>query len=140
MNVFIDSDVILDVAGARKPFVETSAQVLTLAEKHKINGFTSALVFSNVCYVLRKIVGKDATLEFLKKLEMILSIVPVEKSSVHSALYSDFTDFEDAIEHFSAVRADMDCIITRNAADYKSAAIPVYAPSDFLSVMKTTNR
>ena len=140
MNVFIDSDVILDVAGARKPFVDDSAKLLSLAEKLEVNGFTSALVFSNVCYVLRKIIGKEDTLDFLRKLEMILSVIPIEKSSVHSALYSGFTDFEDGIEHYSAVYSNMDCIVTRNVDDYKTSALPVYTPTEFLALVENVSQ
>lgn len=130
MTAFIDSDVILDVASAREPFVEHSAGVLKLAESGKIRAFTTPLVFSNVCYVLRKEIGKDNTLDFLRKLELIVSVIPIDGATVHSALYSEFKDFEDALEHFASVGAKLDCIVTRNVGDYKSSAIPVFTPQE----------
>lgn len=34
----------------------------------------------------------------------------------------------------SAVRAGMDCIVSRNLRDYRKAALPVYSPEIFLRV------
>ena len=74
MNVFFDTDIILDVATAREPFCEASAMSLSLAEMGRIEGFTSAIIFINVFYVLRKLIGREDALKFLKDLEQILSI------------------------------------------------------------------
>ncbi len=52
------------------------------------------------------------------------------------AISSGITDFEDAVMVESAVRAGMDCIMTRNLKDYEKSVVPVYAPSDFLQMLQ----
>ena len=56
----------------------------------------------------------------------------VDDSIIHKALESDFNDFEDAIQYFTAIENNMDCIITRNVNDYKKSIIPVYTPTELL--------
>lgn len=132
MNVFFDTDIILDVATAREPFCEASAMSLSLAEMGRIEGFTSAIIFINVFYVLRKLIGREDALKFLRDLEQVLSILPTDSKMVHDALYSSFFDFEDATQHFTALQVPVDCILTRNVSDYKESIVPVKTPSDFL--------
>jgi hypothetical protein len=40
--------------------------------------------------------------------------------------------FEDAVQVASALALGLDAIVTRNLADYAGAALPVYAPADFM--------
>lgn len=53
-RVFIDTDVILDVALAREPFLEASRIVLTLLENNIAIGYMSSNGIANLYYVLRK--------------------------------------------------------------------------------------
>jgi predicted nucleic acid-binding protein len=109
-----------------------------LAETKQIEGYTSSIIFTNVYYVLRKIVGHDMAIEFLSDIESILTILPSNQSAIRQALHSSFSDFEDAIQNFTAVSIKADCILTRNLSDYKQAEISVLTPADFLSKNSTT--
>ena len=51
-------------------------------------------------------------------------------------LDSSFTDFEDALQYFSALAVDADVIVTRNEDDFEHSEIPVYNPSQFLALME----
>jgi hypothetical protein len=53
------------------------------------------------------------------------------------ALDSDITDFEDALQHYSALRNQCSCIITRNIKDYKKSVITIYSPLEFVSLYKS---
>jgi hypothetical protein len=48
------------------------------------------------------------------------------------ALSSDFKDFEDALQHYSAIEVKSDLIITNNIKDYKTSLIPVMTPKQFV--------
>ena len=45
-------------------------------------------------------------------------------------------DYEDAIMVETAIRSEMDCIVTRNVKDYVKSSIPVYDPSEFLKMLE----
>ncbi|MBP5174399.1 MAG: PIN domain-containing protein, partial [Treponema sp.] len=132
MNVFFDTDIILDIATARIPFCEPAAKVFSIIENGNIRGYTSATIFINVFYMLRKLIGKEKALSFLKDLEQILTVLPTDKDMIHNALYSTFSDFEDATQYFTALQIPVDYILTRNLADYKESVIPIKTPKDFL--------
>ena len=53
-RVFVDSDVILDVALAREPFAQNSNLVLAILEQRRCVGVISSNLVTNVYYVLRK--------------------------------------------------------------------------------------
>ncbi len=135
MKVFFDTDIILDIATARIPFCESAAQVMSIVENGKIEGYTSATIFINVFYMLRKLIGKEKALGFLKDLECILTVLPTDSTMVHNALYSAFSDFEDATQHFTALQLPADVILTRNLSDYKESKIPVKTPKEFLETL-----
>ncbi|MDG3556648.1 PIN domain-containing protein [Acinetobacter bereziniae] len=63
-RIFIDSDVILDVALARQPFVKASQIVLALCEKGQFTGCVSSNSIANIYYILRKL-GMMKKLVFL---------------------------------------------------------------------------
>jgi predicted nucleic acid-binding protein len=65
-KIFIDSDVIIDFLAKRAPFYDDSAKIFALIHKKKIEAFTSAVVLSNVFYILRKICGIEEAKKTVK--------------------------------------------------------------------------
>jgi predicted nucleic acid-binding protein len=51
------------------------------------------------------------------------------------SLVSDFKDFEDAVQYYSAIQVKADCIITRNKSDYAGDKISVLTPEEFLALL-----
>ena len=49
------------------------------------------------------------------------------------ALNSDFNDFEDAIQYYTAIENNQEIIITRNQPDYKASRLPVMTASEFIN-------
>jgi predicted nucleic acid-binding protein len=41
-------------------------------------------------------------------------------------------DYQDAVQHASAVASQMDAFVTRDRRDYAGATLPVLTPQDFL--------
>ena len=137
INLFIDTDVILDLLADRKPFSGEAAMLFTLAEQKKIKGFTSSLTFSNLYYVLRRFEAQPKVMSKLTGLSGLLSILKVDELAVRNAIASGFSDFEDGLQYFCALdHKHIDVIITRNIKDYKNSEIPVMRPGDFLKTLQ----
>lgn len=66
-------------------------------------------------------------------------ICPVDRGILESALNSDYADFEDAIQIFSAVAQGLDAIVTRNAKDFRGSTLPIYSPTDFLDQLASSD-
>ena len=130
--VFVDSDVILDVLERRDGFYEYSAQILSLGDEKKIKLVTTSLVFANVYYLLRKHLGIEKAKESLRKLRIIVDVISVNAKEVDLALNSDPSDFEDALQYFTALNSRVDIIITRNVRDYKNPKLIVQTPQQYI--------
>jgi hypothetical protein len=58
----------------------------------------------------------------------------MDKKVVHDALNSNFTDFEDALQNFSATNfGKIKIIITRNKKDFKHSRLNVMSSVDFFN-------
>jgi len=134
--IFVDSDVILDVLEKREPFYSYSAQILTLGDEKKIKLVTTSLVFSNVYYLLRKHLGIDKAKESLRKLRVIVDVISVNAKEVDLALNSEMSDFEDALQYFTAMNSKIGFIITRNVRDYKNPKLIVQTPQEYIEGCK----
>ncbi|GBU23149.1 hypothetical protein R80B4_03065 [Fibrobacteres bacterium R8-0-B4] len=132
-KIFIDSDVILDLLARRVPFYDYSAEIFTLVHKRKIEVFTTAVVLSNVFYILRKINGRDKAKEQLRALRLLIRILPISERIVDNALNSKFNDFEDGLQYFTAKDCNIQAIITRNIKDYKERDIIIQTPEEYLT-------
>lgn len=133
-RVFIDTDIILDVALAREPFLQTSKKVLSLLEHGSAAGFISSNEVANLYYILRKIGGDSPARNFINALIKFLTVISINHSDVINGLHSSFSDFEDSLQYFSAARNKCSCIVTRNIADYRYADIKIYVPEAFLKI------
>lgn len=132
-NVLIDTDVILDFFFDREPFSENAAQVLSLCEKKIVIGYITPVILSNVYYLLSQKGKQEKVIEKLKALVSFLEILNIDKNAIITALNSDFKDFEDALQNFSAeLNGTINTIITRNTKDYKKSNLGVITPEDFL--------
>ena len=135
-KVFVDTDIILDLLAERIPFFHFSAVLFTFAEMKKLELYTSPLVLANTFYILRKQLGNNEARNALRKLRILLHVVDSSESIIDKALNSDFTDFEDAIQYYTALEHEITVILTRNLRDYKNASVIVQTPEAFLVTNK----
>lgn len=132
-RILIDTDVILDFFFDRQPFSENASKIFSLCESKKIKGFITPVIISNVYYLLRQTAKHEKVIEKLKLLVSITEILVMDKDVILQALNSDFKDFEDALQNFSAQNEkEIKTIITRNIKDYKTSSLAVMSPEMFL--------
>lgn len=135
-RVLIDSDIALDFFFDRKPFSDSAAEIFKRCETGEILGHFTPLAFSNMYYILRKTTSHQVVLEKIKLLLSITDVLQMNKSIVFQAANSEFKDFEDALQYFSAVHdSGVDIILSRNLKDYAKSKIAVMTPEHYL---KTT--
>lgn len=132
-KVLIDTDVILDFFFDRDPFAVYATEVLNLCEENKIKGFATPVIICNVYYLLRKSAKHEIIIEKIKQLLNIIGVVKMDKEVVIGALNSDFKDFEDALQNFSAIEnGEIKIILTRNIKDYRKSDLAVLTPETYL--------
>ena len=132
-SILIDTDVILDFFFDRVPFSDDALSILNLCENKKIKGFITPVMLSNIYYILRKTAKHEKVIESLKNLMNIVDVLIIYRESVLEALHSNFKDFEDALQNYSAEnQKEISIVITRNTKDYKTSTLSVMTPENYL--------
>ena len=132
MRVFLDTNVILDLIQRRVGY-DDAALIMQKSENGEYSLYTSSLSMVNIAYILRKYYRGESLYHLLEELGDIIGVITVSSEAYHKALQARALDFEDAIQLFSAIESDMDCIVTRNAQDFIFDKLPIYTPFDFLN-------
>lgn len=132
-KVLIDTDVILDFFFDREPFAKYAIEIFNLCETNKLQGFTTPVIISNVYYLLRKTAKHMVIVERLKQLIHIIDVIKMDKKVVLNALNSEFKDFEDALQNFSAIEyGTIAVLLTRNIKDFKKSELAILTPETYL--------
>jgi predicted nucleic acid-binding protein len=139
-NLFLDTNVVIDFLVNREPFAENAEKIFNHSLKKRINIFISAITYNNIFYILRKQYSQKQTIKCLEDLMKITEVIGVTKSVLESSLKSNFNDFEDAIQYYSATSINkMDVIITRNIKDFKKSDLPVLTPDELINIITKGN-
>jgi predicted nucleic acid-binding protein len=131
-RIFVDSDIILDLLGNREPFYRYSAELFSLADKGDIALYVSSLSFANLNYLLSRQYSADQAKKKLLKFKTLVSVLSVTDKIVELALSSDFKDFEDGMQYFTATENEIKRLLTRNLKDFRAAEIIVMTAEQFL--------
>lgn len=135
-KVFLDTNIVIDFLAERVDFFIPAAKILTLADQKKIKIYTSPSSISNTYYLLSKYENTRTALEKIRKFKLICSISIMDDEVIEKAIHSDFRDFEDAMQYFSAIATCCEVIITRNEKDFKTALIPVMSAEGYFQKLK----
>jgi predicted nucleic acid-binding protein len=135
VRVLIDANIALDFVLQRNPFFVEADEIFFKLKNSEFVGFVSPITPINVFYTTRKEIGKDIAFIAVEELLNLTEIAETNKKSFQNALATNFKDFEDAVQHESAVAENLDAIVTRNKKDFSNSTIQVYSPSEFLAVL-----
>ncbi|MFC2119406.1 type II toxin-antitoxin system VapC family toxin [Bacteroidota bacterium] len=131
-RILVDTNIVLDLLAGRKPFLKYAAKLFTEADQNKIKLYVSALSIANIHYMLSRLKSEKEARKILNKFKVLVSIVALDKKILDLSLSSEFKDFEDAIQYFSALEINAVSIITRNLQNYKTSKIPVQTAEEYL--------
>jgi predicted nucleic acid-binding protein len=131
-HLFLDTNVMIDFLGERESFYEEIAKIIVLAERQEIKVTASSLSFVNTFYVLSKVFDQKALNELLIKFRIICNVSSIDEINIDKSLFSQFNDFEDAVQYHSAFHHNCDIFITRNKKDFKNSEIPLMTPTEYL--------
>jgi predicted nucleic acid-binding protein len=136
-RIFLDTNVVLDLLGEREPYYNSAAKIATLADKGEIDLIVSALTYSTVYYLLSRAEDKKLVKEKLRKFKVIAETSDLTDKIVDKGLSSNFSDFEDSLQYYCAIKMDCKILITRNSKDFKESEIPVLTPDEYLNSLRT---
>ena len=139
MRVLLDTNVVLDVLLARKPFVHPAAQIFGLVEQSRIEGFLGATTITTVEYLLTQSLPRATAYAALHRLLEFFEIAPVNRAVLEEALQSKIADFEDAVLEQAGRLVGVEAILTRDPKGFRYSAIKVFDPVEFLAFREKAN-
>ena len=133
-NVFVDTNILIDLLADRPPYSKFAVELFDLAEKRKVKLYTSSHSYATTHYLLKKHIGESALREILLTLLEFIQLIHVDITIIKKSLLSKHKDFEDAIQIFAANSVDnINFIVTRNLKDFKDAGVIVLPPDELLN-------
>ena len=137
MTVFVDTDVLVDVALDRAPHAAAAGKLLDRLERNEAAGFMAWHSASNLYYLVAPKRGKNDTRRFLLELTEFIEIAPSSTESLRQAARLDLSDFEDAMQVAAAIACGADVVATRNVRDYSRAPIDAATPASVLKLFSS---
>ena len=131
-NIFVDTNIIIDLLAKRDLFYKDAQALFTLSDKKEIQLCISSLSFANAYYSIVKHHKDIDAKKYLAKFKVLVKVLPLEDKAIELALASDFNDFEDGLQYFIAMDNESDIIITRNKKDFKNSKIPVMTAGEYI--------
>ena len=131
-KIFLDTDVILDLLTQRPPHFEPALELFTRIQDKVILAYTSPVIIANIFYILSRHFKRKKAMQCLIKLKTLVKVLNCGDRVIELALSSDFNDFEDSIQYYTALENNLDILITRNVKDYKTAKMNICTPLEYI--------
>lgn len=137
MRALIDTCVIVDVLQSREPFVADAQRIFLLAANQQFIGCITAKSTTDIYYLTHRLTHDDkSSRAVLSKLFTLFEVVDTAGMDCRRAIPSEVTDYEDAVMIETALRTEVDCIVTRNTRDYSRSPVTVYTPGEFVKKLE----
>jgi predicted nucleic acid-binding protein len=126
VKVLIDTNITLDFLLEREPFHQDAGKLFEAIDLGQIIGYVTATTLTDIFYIARKHTRSlELARQAVSSILATMIICPVNRTVLESAFASGLTDFEDAVQIYSAIAQDLDAIITRDTTGFLSSSIPV---------------
>ena len=136
MNVFLDTNVVIDFMCEREGFFDDAAAIFSMIEDKRITASVSALTIVNCAYILKKAFSSDIMLEKVEALCQMFNVTPIDRSQLTGAVELRPYDYEDAVQYLSSLPSRPDVIITRDKRGFNNFDILVMTPAEFVQKAK----
>ncbi|MBK9737585.1 MAG: PIN domain-containing protein [Saprospiraceae bacterium] len=132
MQIFLDTNVIIDFLTKREPFSEEIKDIFQYSVEGKYELYVSSVTISNTYYIISKLENVTVAKKKIGQLLELVQVLNVGQSTIRKAIDSRFKDFEDGVQSFCAEEGNLKKIITRNVKDFKASNLIILTPKEFL--------
>ncbi len=129
MRITLDTNIILDILMRREPHFADSYLVLLNALENGDICMVPVSATTDIAYILR---NTDDIKGKLRDLSYMVRLTDVTADDFQEAVKAEIPDFEDALLAANAKHNRADCIVTRNAKDFKGSPVRAITPAQFL--------
>lgn len=133
-KILIDLNIILDFLNKRN-YHKEAAILMDKCVKKEVEGFVCAHEITTLSYFLFKEKrDRSKIMQTLASLLDLCKVIALDKNILKEALISPIQGFEDAVIEVSAIKEQVDYILSRNISDFKLSRIPAYTPEQFFLI------
>lgn len=137
MKILLDTNVVVDVLQNRSPWCKDGQLIFRGAVQKLFTACMTSKEATDIHYLMMKFFkGQEKSDEMARAILTVLfdnfELLDTQAADCKNAVSSSCPDYEDAVMIETAVRAGVDCIITRNVRDFAASPLPVCTPSDFV--------
>ena len=137
MRALIDTCVVIDALQSREGFAKDAQNIFLAAANNAFPGYLTAKAATDIYYLMHRYTHSDKTSrETLNKLFTLFDVLDTSGIDCRKAVPSPVSDFEDAVMIETALRSEVDCIVTRNTEDFAKSPVPVFSPKAFLEKLQ----
>lgn len=134
MNIFLDTNVVLDYILGREPHYEASSGAIKAALEGEHTLYVSANCITDIFYIAKRYgIGTKDIREQLENMLSFMDIIGVTRSDILKTLKIECDDFEDALQAQCAAKTKADYIITRDVG-FDGYGIKVVSPQEFIKL------
>jgi len=137
MRIFIllDTNVILDFAMKRGEHYVPARKIMKEIAEGRLIAHVSASQITDIYYFLEKKFDHEEAIRMLVVLLESIRIIRIDEDTINTAIESEMTDFEDAVQAAAAQDCDIDIVITRDKTGFHDSGLNVYLPEEFLETL-----
>ena len=135
MIIFLDTDILIDVALARHPWNVAAGDLLDILEKRPGRTYIAWHSIANFYYIVKPIKGSLVAKDFIRDLLRFAKIAPTNSKDVFYALRLPLHDFEDALQCAAAIASGADFIVSQNLKNYRNSSVPARSPEAVLKIL-----
>ncbi len=133
-KLFLDTNIVMDLLERREPFCQDAVRLFTMAYYKQVRIYVSPMTYATASFLLRKH-GSAGVKNLLANFRQLSRVTTANERTVDDSLASQFQDFEDALQYYSALTVKADVIITRNGKDFVNSKLPVMTAGEFLATL-----
>lgn len=133
-RLFLDTNIVVDMLEGREPFCHDAVRLFTMAYNKQVQLIVSPMTYSTASFLLRRH-GPEGVRNLLSNLRQLSRIAAANERTVDDSLASQFKDFEDAMQYYTALKAKVDVIITRNGKDFSTSKLPVMTAAEYIATL-----
>ena len=128
-NIYLDTNILLDFLGDRKPFSKFALQFFQMADNKKVRLYASSDSITTTYYILTTYSTESKARSLVSGLLEYIQVIPVSREILERAFASDFRDAEDAVQAFCALsHGAIEFIVSRDLRDFKHSPVNVLSP------------
>lgn len=135
MKILLDTCIVIDALQSRKPFNVSAEKIFLGVANNRYEGYITAKSITDIYYLTHRCTHSDKdTRKIITNLLSLFNVLDTTEMDIKKAIFSEVSDYEDAVMIETASRTEMDYIITRNTKDFLKSNVPVYSPDEFFKL------